>query len=92
MRRIFAAAFAAAVIFPAVAQQYVGRLGPIALTPADVRRLIEAELPEARARVAASPELLDRWCGLSSSGGRLLANSPISLDEAELAKLRESLR
>jgi hypothetical protein len=86
MRRIFAAAFAAAVIFPAVAQQSVGRLPPIALTPADVRRLIEAEPPETRARVAASPELLDRLVRTELVRRALLANSPISLDEAELSQ------
>lgn len=62
MRRILAAALAAAVVFPALAQPPppVARLGQVALTPAEVRRLLEAEPPEVRARIGASPELLDR--------------------------------
>jgi peptidylprolyl isomerase len=60
MRRTLAAALAAGVVFPATAQEPVGRLGSIALTSADVRRLVEAEPPEARARIAASEDLLDR--------------------------------
>jgi peptidylprolyl isomerase len=60
MRKILVAALAAGVVFPAVAQQPVATLGPIALAAADVRRLLEAEPPEVRARLAASPELLDR--------------------------------
>jgi len=60
MRTILTAALAAAVTFPAFAQQSVGRLGPFTLSPAEVRQLVEAEPPEARARMAASPEPLDR--------------------------------
>jgi hypothetical protein len=43
MRQILAAALAAGVIFPAVAQQPVARHGPISITTADVRRLLDAE-------------------------------------------------
>jgi hypothetical protein len=51
MRKIFVAALAAGVVFPAVAHQPVATLGPIALAAADVRRLLEAEPPEVRARL-----------------------------------------
>jgi peptidylprolyl isomerase len=60
MRTILTAVLAAAVTSPAFAQQSVGRLGPFTLTSAEVRQLVDAESPEARARMAASPELLDR--------------------------------
>jgi peptidylprolyl isomerase len=60
MRKLVAAALAATVAFPALAQQPVGRLGSVALTPEEVVHLVEAEPPDVRARIAASPELLER--------------------------------
>jgi hypothetical protein len=79
MRKSLVAALVAGVVFPAVAQQPVATLGPIALAAADVRRLLEAEPPEVRERSRASAGRLPGRGSRSYAGRCADGPSPVAV-------------